>query len=203
MKRPSKFFDACRAGVMGPELDNDEVSGANAILTACMGLPVAWVAYALATAFHETAHTLQPIKEFGGRNYFFRRYDIQGQNPRLARQLGNTVPGDGVQFAGRGYVQLTGRANYAKAATKLDVPLIGNPDLAMQPQVAADILRHGMREGWFTGKSFQSYLPAAGLATAAQFQAARRIINGTDKQALIAKYAMQFQAALVAGEWET
>jgi len=197
-----KFFDACRTGVMGPTLDNDEVSGATAILEAMQGLPIAWCAYALATAWHETAHTLQPIKEFGGPNYFFRRYDIKGQNPRLARQLGNTVPGDGIQFAGRGYVQLTGRANYAKAAAKLNVQLIGNPDLAMDRNVAADILRHGMREGWFTGKSFQSYLPAAGLATAAQFQAARRIINGTDKAALIAGYAVSFQDALKLGEWE-
>ena len=203
MLRPSKFFDVCRAGIMGPTLDNSEVSGANAILEAMQGLPKAWCAYALATAWHETAHTLQPIKEFGGNNYFFRRYDIQGQNPRLARQLGNTQPGDGVKYAGRGYVQLTGRANYQRATTKLGTDLIGNPDFAMLPSVAADILRHGMREGWFTGKSFQSYLPASGLATAAQFQAARRIINGTDKQALIANYAIEFQKALVAGEWET
>ncbi len=203
MERPSKFFDVCRAGIMGPTLDNDEVSGANAILEAMQGLPLAWCAYALATAWHETAHTLQPIKEFGGNNYFFRRYDIQGQNPRLARQLGNTEPGDGVKYAGRGYVQLTGRANYQRATTKLGTDLVGNPDFAMLPSVAADILRHGMREGWFTGKSFQSYLPAAGPATAAQFQAARRIINGTDKAALIGNYAVEFQKALQAGGWPT
>lgn len=203
MLRPSKFFDVCRAGIMGPTLDNSEVSGANAILEAMQGLPKAWCAYALATAWHETAHTLQPIKEFGGNNYFFRRYDIQGQNPRLARQLGNIQPGDGVKYAGRGYVQLTGRANYTKAATKLADPLVVNPDLAMLPSIAANILRHGMREGWFTGKSFQSYLPAAGLATAAQFQASRRIINGTDKAALISGYAVKFQDALKAGEWAT
>lgn len=199
---PRKFFDAARSGILGPTLDNDEVSGCNAILEAMAGLPIAWCAYALATAYHETAHTMQPIKEYGGDRYFFRRYDIQGQNPSLARRLGNTQPGDGAKYAGRGYVQLTGRANYAKAGAKLTQPLIANPDLAMQPQIAADILRHGMREGWFTGKSFQSYLPAAGLADKAQFTAARRIINGTDKAALIAGYAMQFQAALQAGEWE-
>jgi putative chitinase len=199
---PRKFFDAARNGILGPTLDNDEVSGCNAILEAMAGLPIAWCAYALATAYHETAHTMQPIKEYGGDRYFFRRYDIQGQNPSLARRLGNTQPGDGAKYAGRGYVQLTGRANYAKAGAKLTQPLIANPDFAMQPQIAADILRHGMREGWFTGKSFQSYLPASGLADKAQFNAARRIINGTDKAALIAGYAMQFQAALQAGEWE-
>ena len=109
----------------------------------------------------------------------------------------------GAKYCGRGYVQLTWKANYAKAAEKLNVDLVGDPDLAMSKDIAALILRHGMREGWFTGKSFQSYLPAEGQANAAQFQAARRIINGTDKSALIAKYAMQFQAALLAGGWET
>lgn len=201
--RPRKFFDHARNGILAPTLSEDEVSGCIAILEAMQGLPKAWVAYALATSFHETAHSLQPIKEFGGNSYFFRRYDIQGQNPRLARQLGNTQPGDGVKYAGRGYVQLTGRANYQRASIKLGVDLVNDPDLAMNADVAALILRYGMREGWFTGKSFQSYLPAAGLATAVQFQAARRIINGTDKAALIANYAVEFQKALVAGEWET
>lgn len=197
------FFDKLRSGIMGPTLDDDEVTGTTAILEAMDGLPIAWVAYALATAFHETAHTMQPIKEFGGDKYFFRRYDIQGQNPRLARQLGNTFPGDGVKYAGRGYVQLTGRSNYIKAGIKLNVDLVNGPDLAMSKDIAALILRHGMREGWFTGKSFQNYLPASGLANAAQFQAARRIINGVDKQALIASYAMAFQDALKAGGWAT
>jgi hypothetical protein len=203
MKRPSKFFDACRAGIMGPTLDNDEVSGANAILEAMLGLPVAWTAYALATAWHETAHTLQPIKEYGGDRYFTRMYDITGARPSLAKSMGNMTAGDGPKYCGRGYVQLTWKSNYAKAGQKLGVDLVGNPGLAMDRNIAAGILRHGMREGWFTGKSFQSYLPAAGLATKDQFTAARRIINGTDKASLIAGYAMQFQAALVAGEWET
>lgn len=203
MKRPSKFFDAMRSGLMAPTLDNNEVSGSNAILEAMTGLPIAWCAYALATAFHETAHTMQPIKEYGGDKYFTRMYDITGARPTLARKMGNTTAGDGPRYCGRGYVQLTWKVNYAKAGQKLNVDLVSNPDLAMNADIAALILRYGMREGWFTGKSFQSYLPAAGLATAAQFQAARRIINGTDKAALIANYAVEFQKALVAGEWET
>jgi putative chitinase len=197
------FFDKLRSGIMGPTLDDDEVTGTTAILEAMAGLPIAWVAYALATSFHETAHTMQPIKEIGGDKYFFRKYDIQGHNRPLAKRLGNTFPGDGVKYAGRGYVQLTGRANYERAGKKLNIDLLHGPDLAMSKDVAAMILRHGMRDGWFTGKSFQSYLPAAGPANAAQFQAARRIINGTDKAAAIAGYAMAFQDALKAGGWPT
>ena len=196
------FFDKLRNGIMGPTLDDDEVSGTSAILEAMAGLPIAWVAYALSTAYHETAHTMQPIKEYGGDKYFMRRYDITGQNPRLARTLGNTEPGDGAKYAGRGFVQITGRSNFIKAGLKLGVDLVNQPDLTMSKDIAALILRNGMREGWFTGRGFSHYLPATGPANAAQFQAARRIINGVDKAALIAGYSMAFQEALQAGDWE-
>lgn len=197
----AKFFDVCRKGVMGPTLDNDEVSGSEAIIDALPGLPVSYVAYALATAWHETAHTMQPVKERGGPRYFFRMYDIEGDRPHVAKVLGNTQPGDGALFAGRGYVQLTGRGNYAKAHAFTGFPLVGNPDLAMRPDVAARILREGMLDGWFTGKSFATYLPSDRPATLAEFQAARRIINGRDRAEMIARYAMGFQDALLAGEW--
>lgn len=195
------FFDSCRKGVMGPTLDADEVSGAEAILDAMAGAPLAYTAYALATAWHETAHTMQPIREFGGPAYLKRMYDITGQRPKLAKGMGNTVPGDGVRYCGRGYVQLTWRANYRRAGEKLGYPLEGNPELAMRKDIAAQIMRRGMEEGWFTGKAFSHFLPADGPANQAAFMSARRIINGRDKEALIADYAVEFQAALVAGGW--
>lgn len=201
MPHASKFFDHCRATVMGPTLDGAEVSGAKAILSAMEGLPIAWAAYALATAWHETAHSLQPIKEYGGNAYFTRMYDVRGRRPNTARRHGNTEPGDGPRYCGRGYVQLTWKNNYRKAGEKLAVDLVRNPDLAMDADIAAKIMRHGMREGWFTRKRFDSYLPAAGLANRAQFIKARYIINGRDKAALIAGYAMDFQQALERGGW--
>lgn len=193
------FFDTMRAGkLLGPTLSDKEVSGSEAIIAACAGWPVAWTAYALATAYHETAGTMQPIKEYGGAAYFRRMYDPKGARPHVAKRLGNTVPGDGVMFAGRGYVQLTGRANYAKAQTKLGVQFVGNPDLAMEPDHAAAIMSRGMQEGWFTGRSNKTYLPEIGKATLAQFKEARRIINGTDRAADIATYALEFQKGLLA-----
>ena len=190
------FFTAVRSTILGPTLDQDEVAGCEAILDAMGDLPISWTAYALATAYHETAGTMQPIKEYGGVNYFTRRYDISC-NPRLAKRLGNTQVGDGAAYCGRGYVQLTGRANYAKAGDKLGHDLIGRPDLAMRQDIAASIMRLGMREGWFTGRSFQHYLPVQGLATADKFTAARKIINGNDKASKIAGYAVKFQNALL------
>lgn len=195
------FFDSVRAGILGPTLSPDEVLGCEAILAAMRGTPIGWAAYALATAWHETASTMQPIREHGGPAYFHRRYDIAGANPRLAIRLGNIQPGDGVRFAGRGYVQLTGRANYACAGAALGIDLVDDPDLALEPGIAADIMRRGMVEGWFTGRSLPDCLPAKGRAGRAAFFVARRIINGTDRAALIAGYARQFQDALQTGEW--
>ena len=195
------FFDLVRKGILGPTLDGDEVSGCERIFDAMAGTPLAWCAYALATAYHETAHTLQPVKEYGGPRYYFRMYDIEGERPAVAKELGNTVPGDGVTFAGRGYVQLTGRTNYARAAEKTGYPLVGNPDLAMRPDIAALIMREGMEAGWFTGKKLAHFLPATGPATHRQFYDARRIINRLDKASLIADYAIKFQAALQGAGW--
>jgi putative chitinase len=193
------FFASARVGLFAPTLTQSDVDGCNAILDAMAGLPGSFAAYALATAYKETAHTMKPIEEFGGPSYFFRRYDPQGPRPDIARQLGNTQPGDGNLFHGRGLVQLTGRANYAKAAAKMGTDLIGNPSLALQPDIAAKIMRYGMTEGWFTGKKLSSYLPATGWGTNAQFFACRKIINGLDCAAEIAGYAMAFQTYIAAG----
>jgi putative chitinase len=200
LQAPAAFFAAIRnSKALGPTLTRDEVSGCEAIMAACNGLPRAWCAYALATAVVEVAGTMQPIKEIGGTAYFKRRYDITGERPDKARELGNLTPGDGAKYCGRGYVQMTGRANYARAQAELGVPLLDDPDLALQPEIAAKILRRGMQEGWFTGRNFERYLPAE--ADIHQFTNARRIINGQDRAVEIAGYALEFQAALKLGGW--
>ena len=203
---PHPFFAAMRAGLLGPTLTAEEVNGCNAILAAMEGAPLSWTAYALGTAYHETASTMQPIKEYGGPTYLTRMYDITGARPALAIKMGNTAAGDGIKYCGRGYVQLTWKSNYAKATGALeklgfDVDLVANPDLALRIDIAAVIMRKGMEEGWFTGKKFVSYLPASGLATTGQYALARFIINGSDKAAQIAGHAKAFEAALVAGGW--
>ena len=177
-----------------------QVEGTEMLLDKLKGLRTSWVAYALATTWHETAATMQPIKEHGGPAYFKRMYDKDGARPKVAKVLGNTMPGDGALFAGRGYVQLTGRTNYDRAAKAVGYPLVGNPDLAMRPDIAAEILRAGMLEGWFTGRKFATALPDT-IATLEQFRDARRIINGTDRADKIAAQAVVFQSALIAGGW--
>lgn len=203
LARPVRFFDALRKGLLGPALSPSEVEGCNALLDACEAWPLAWTAYAMATSFHETGHTMLPIREYGSDAYLRRMYDIEGLRPEKARELGNLYPGDGILYCGRGYVQLTGRRNYELADQKLGLGgfMADHPDMAMDPKVAAKILRLGMEEGWFTGRRLAHYLSTDHPETLASFKAARRIINGTDKSELIAGYAVEFQAALQAGEW--
>ena len=62
------------------------------------------------------------------------------------RNLGNTEEGDGWRFRGRGFVQLTGRANYAHAAGELGVDIVGNPDIVGERDFAADATIHYWRE---------------------------------------------------------
>ena len=167
-------------------LSQQQVDGIEALLAATEGLPITFRAYLMATAAHETDQTMQPITEYGGRKYF-EKYDTG----KLAKALGNTpaADGDGYTYRGRGYVQLTGRANYAKAGDALGLDLLRKPDLALQPSVAALILVRGCCDGWFTGKKLADYLPG-------DYRGARRVVNGTDKADLIAGYAREFEAAL-------
>ncbi len=149
------FLDLIRKPLFGDRMSATQTAGLSALLDAWDGQPqwtdLRWLAYALATAHHETARTMQPIRERGGAAYLRRQYDIAGSRPALARQNGNTVPGDGLRYAGRGYVQLTWKANYRRAGEELGIDLVGAPDLALDPDMAARILFTGMAEGWFTG----------------------------------------------------
>lgn len=185
---PAAFFAGVKT-VTG-KLTQRQVDTINAVLQVAKRWPRRWVAYALATAWHECG--FEPIHEKGGRAYL-SKYDTG----RLARILGNTpeADGDGVKYAGRGLVQLTGRRNYAAAGEYLGIDLLGNPDLALDLRHAAEILAWGMETGAFTGKKLADYLGN-------DYRNARRIINGMDRADLIAGYAASFEAALIVGKWD-
>lgn len=178
------FFAYVRRAPFGGRLTQKQVDGCNAILRAFDGVCAQKLSYALATAFHETAGTMQPIRECGGRSYF-QRYEGRAD-------LGNVHPGDGVKFHGRGYVQLTGRSNYERASDALGVDFVGNPDLALRPDYASIIMRRGMSEGWFTGRKLSDYFGGDREDPIN----ARRIVNGTDKARLIAGYYHNFLDAI-------
>lgn len=192
------FFASVRASF--GSLTQGKVDGFNAILDAWEvygGGKDQHLAYMLATAWHETAKTMKPIKEYGGAAYFTKMYDINGDRPAKARELGNLTPGDGARYCGRGYVQLTGKSNYLKAGKKIGADLVNNPTKAMDPGIAAHIMFTGMDEGWFTGKKLSDYEGGGGEFDAVN---ARRIINGIDKAKSISGHYRNFLVALLASE---
>lgn len=144
-------------------------------------------AYALATVKHECANTWEPIAERGSAAYL-RRYEV----PPVSHWLGNTEPGDGVRFKGRGYVQITGRALYAKFSKLLGLDLVAQPELAETHEHAYRILSIGMPEGRFTGKKLTDYIQPGSI----DYVNARRVINSLDKADIIAGYARDFEAEL-------
>lgn len=204
---PRIFFDHIRSGILGPELDAGEVSGCNAILAAFAGFPIADAAYALGTAYLETAHSMQPVREANwlspaaADRYFFRMYDINGARPNVAKRLGNIHPGDGVKYPGMGFPQVTGLGNYQKAQDVFAIPFVAQPRLMMIAENAAKVMAHFMKFGLFTGKKLADYLPRTGPATFEQFKPCRRVINGLDRAADVAGYAVQFQTGLQAAGW--
>jgi len=141
-------------------------------------------AYILATIKHETAETYEPIEELGGWYYF--KY--------LIGKLGIKTLREANLYKGRGYVQLTGKINYAVFTNLLGIDLISFPERAQEHETAWKILEIGMYEGKFTGKDLDDYI----TNTKRDYWNARRIINGTDRASLIAGYADKFYDML---EW--
>lgn len=148
------------------------------------GMPLKQLAYVLATAYHESG-AFKYMREIWGPTAAQKRYEGR-------KDLGNTVAGDGKKFMGRGFVQITGRRNYTDWGKRLGLDLLKEPQLAERPDIAARILFEGMLLGTFTGKKLSDYIEG----TKADYEGARRIVNGTDKKALIAGYAKSFEEAL-------
>ena len=128
------------------------------------------LAYILATAWHES--WLKPIKEIRA-SQGTSLYNTQNQYWYTG-------------YYGRGFVQLTWQSNYQKMGNWLGIDLVNNPDLALQPDIAAKILVYGMINGSFTGKKLSDYI----TGSYNDFYNARRVVNGLDQAQKINNYAI-------------
>lgn len=132
-------------------------------------------AYILATAYWETARTMEPVREA-----FWLTEDWRRKNLRY------------YPWYGRGFVQLTWEANYKKAGEKLGRDFLSDPDAVMDASASAKIIVVGMMEGWFTGKALPLYVND----NASDYRQARRVVNGRDKADEIAALARAYETDL-------
>ena len=193
------FFKHIRGTLFSGVLNQHQVDGINADLDYWQnhhadGNPQ-HLAYILATDYWETQQTMQPIAERGGKAYLTRMYDIQGDRPAKARELGNLQPGDGAKYTG-GKVQLTGRRNFRIQGRKLNLPLESQPELIYDIAISTAVLIDGMLDGDFTGRALSDYTDLAGNLDPIN---ARRVVNGTDHAEEIAAIFRQFHKALQLG----
>lgn len=207
-----KFYEGMRKFEGG--LTQGQVNGINYILDSMEKDPflkkVEHAAYMFATVKPETAHTYQPIHEYGGHKYFVKRY---GSQTKVGKRLGNDTPEEGATYAGRGNVQLTGESNYEKAeealrkyypeivaefeartGKKFDLTVgdqlndAGDADIASDPAIAYAIMSYGMRTGMFTGRKLSDF----DFNNPTDVRNARKIINGLDHADMIRGYYNRF-----------
>jgi hypothetical protein len=209
------FFDGVRpmfggfSGVGGPA----QIKGLDFLLDHWLALParpsVPKFAYMLATVFHETARTMQPVIET-----FNLHYDKPGANPSVETaiaRLENAWARGGLPWVktpywrkdargrswlGRGYVQLTWEPNYLTAQQKTGIRCHDDPALMLVPEHAVIVLFDGMKGGWFTGKSLDLIDDHVDGDELRDFTVGRTIINGVDHAAEIAQTGMGFLRAL-------
>lgn len=136
------------------------------------------LSYLIATCWHETARTMQPIEEWGkGKGKAYSKVE------------------NGKVYYGRGHVQITWLANYKKL-TKANLKgwdFVNVPELLLQNEPSIWATFYGMRTGLFTGKKLSDYFND----TKTDPVGARRIINGQDCAHLIEVLYNKFYNSIV------
>ena len=178
-----KFFD--------PVLHQPQVDGYEAIFDYWESKSLKdlrWLAYILATAYHETGKDLQPLRE--------GFCDTDACSIAAVKRIGGVHaaidPVTGRSYFGRGLVQLTWADNYRKMGKKLGIKLYENPDLALDLNISVQVLVEGMIDGDFTGNQLSDYFNGS----TEDWDAARDMINPGDRRKLVGDYGRDFYACL-------
>lgn len=189
-----KFFTGFRQRI-DATIEQEQVDGLEFLLARfeADSYAIPQIAYFLATAFHETAGSFQPVEE----GYYL------GKKAKAFQKTLRYYP-----YFGRGYVQLTHKSNSEKATRELrrQLPelvadfeestgktfdLVKNPEQALNPLIAYACLTLGMTQGWY-GRKLGDFI----TSKKTDYVQARRSVNVMDKAGLIAGYATSFEKIL-------
>lgn len=132
------------------------------------GLNAAMAEFEINTPARQASFIAQIGHESGQLQYV--RELASGEAYEGRKDLGNTWPGDGVRYKGRGLIQITGRANYSACAAALGLDLLGHPELIEQPINAC------RSAGWFWKTRGLNELADAGD----QVRITKRVNGGTN-----------------------
>ena len=154
-----------------------------------------WLAYALATAWHETGTRMEPVREgfCDSDECAIRAVTRLFEKKKIKRNYALPHP-NGHSYFGRGLVQITHGVNYERVgkAIGLGTRLFDEPSLALDLPTSVKILFVGMVDGLFSGKKLADYF----TNTKTDWVNARRIVNVLDKADKIAGHARKFLACL-------
>jgi predicted chitinase len=194
------FFDHVRSSLFRGSLTVEQVQGMEALISAAVAYPVKDVrhlAYILGGVYHEVGARMVPVREGFAKTDAGARAAVKKLFDRGVISRNYALPVNGVSYYGRGRIQNTHLANYQKLEKRFGKPFVSEPDLLLQSAIDAEVTVAGHMEGIWTGKSLSDYINGAKC----DYRGARRIVNGTDKAALIAGYAEKFEAALKAADY--
>lgn len=185
------FFTTIKKPLFAGRFTQAQVAGLDAILDEAerRATPLAHLAIIAATSYHETGRKMQPVREIGSGK---------------GRAYGRPAGPYGHVYFGRGDVQLTWLANYQTMSEWVGVDLVRDPDRALENRISKTILFEGMERGLFTGRKISDFIDTIDEPDdedRAEFEASRRVVNGTDKKRAIAGYALIFEAALKAADY--
>lgn len=197
------FFAYARRAPFGGRLSQGQIDGMNALFRCWDSHKIPapdnrHLAYILASVFHETGGRMVPVRET------FASTDAGAiaalDKAWKAGKLGQVSKpywrkgANGKAYFGRGDIQLTHEENYKTLGERIDIDLVGNPSLALDLDISAEIAIVGMLEGLFTGKKLTDYFNLKKDDPVG----ARAVVNGRDKAKLIAGYYKSFLDALEA-----
>tara|TARA_R110000850_G_scaffold233967_3_gene358860 strand:+ start:3033 stop:3842 length:810 start_codon:yes stop_codon:yes gene_type:complete len=225
LRSPASFFNyltSSSVGLFPGGMSQKQVDTVNAIIEQMRDCRVEYVAYTLATAYHEpgpksrmipnreslyytTASRIRKVwpsrfPSLASATPFVRSTKALANkvyNGRLGNKVGSN---DGYFYRGGGLDHLTGREHYETESARQNVNLVSNPDLILDPKIAVSSLVHGMTTGRYREWCLEDFVSSSGF----DYVQARNIVNADAEQngELIAGHARKFEAALKAGGYE-